>query len=597
MKIKESDLALFKHLGVKNAAWLGLIVPKGFSDHRLTPQPKEGIITVKAKILGRNSHGFKLFVNALAWGEVISLVFFNATKWHYAVFKEGEELLLHGKLGLYNSRYSMSNPKLLKKEGGISPHYKISKIKDEKIEALIKTYLTRQNLEESRLDTQNIDFLLALHDYANPLQISDEEKLAKLQYIELFLHLLNMRAKKKEVDAPKIALNEPAHWMDSLPFKLTTDQVSAIYDIRKDLLGAKASRRVVMGDVGCGKSVVLFSAALMVYPKKAILMAPTSILATQLYKEAKRLLPEYINITLLKAGDKKTDLSKSHFIISTHALMYRKNLNAVLVMVDEQHRFGSSQRHTLNELNKEGESAPHIVQFSATPIPRTLSMIQSELLSFSFIKTAPFKKDIQTICMKDAGFKPMCEVIKAEVAKGNQAIIVYTLVNESEKNRYKSLEEAKAYWYEHFKGVYHTHGKDKEKDKILEEFKQKGSLLLTTTIIEVGISLPRLSVIVIVGAEKMGLATLHQLRGRVGRSGQKSYCFLYTKQEIIPKRLEEFAKSLDGFKIAELDLKNRSSGDVADGVKQSGEHFRFFTLDGSKDLICTVKHDLDKLGV
>lgn len=598
MQIDEQDLALFKKLGVKESASLALIIPKNFSDYRLSEAPIQGFAAMRVKILSFKSFGNKAFLIAFCekWGLNINITLFHPNKWHFAVFKVGKELDIYGRLGIYNDSWQLNNPKIIK-EGGIKAHYKISKIADEKIQELIKKYVNEKNLKESLLASEYIDFLLALHDYTKPLQLSEEEKLAKLQYIELFLYLKKLRLKKKTFKAPKISLKEPSAWITTLPFKLSADQISAIYDIRKDLLSKKAARRVVMGDVSCGKSVVLFSAALMVHPKRAILMAPTSILAAQLYTEAKRLLPDFMNIMLLKAGDKKSDLSKAHFIISTHALMYRENLNAVLVMIDEQHRFGSRQRQLLNELNKDDLSAPHIIQFSATPIPRTLSMIQSELLSFSYIKTMPFKKDIQTICMKDAGFKPMCEVIKAEVAKGNQAIIVYTLVNESEKNRYKGLEEAKNYWYTHFDAVYHTHGKDKEKEKILEEFKQKGSLLLTTTIVEVGISLPRLTVLVIVGAEKMGLATLHQLRGRIGRAGLKSYCFLYTKDEEIPKRLEEFSKSLDGFKIAELDLKNRSSGDVVDGSKQSGEHFKYFSPLKSESLIAKVKNELDKLKI
>jgi ATP-dependent DNA helicase RecG len=218
---------------------------------------------------------------------------------------------------------------------------------------------------------------------------------------------------------------------------------------------------------------------------------------------------------------------------------------------------------------------PHFLQFSATPIPRTQALIMSNFVNITLIKDLPFKKDISSFVIDKTDFKDLIARIQTEITQNNQVIIVYPLVEESKNFGYQSLDEAKDFWFKHFDKVYLTHGKDKNKEEVLEEFKNYGNILLTTTVIEVGISLPRLTTIVIVGAERMGLATLHQLRGRVARYGQKGYCYLFTKDKN-NKRLESFAKTLDGFKIAELDLAYRKSGDLLDGSIQSGKSFEFF---------------------
>ncbi|HIQ50942.1 MAG TPA: ATP-dependent DNA helicase RecG, partial [Nautiliaceae bacterium] len=189
-------------------------------------------------------------------------------------------------------------------------------------------------------------------------------------------------------------------------------------------------------------------------------------------------------------------------------------------------------------------------------------------------------------------FKDLLNHIQNEINNNNQIVIVYPLVEESKNFNYQSIEEGKNFWIKHFKNVYITHGKDKNKEDILMEFREKGDILITTTVIEVGISLPRLTTIVIVGAERLGLATLHQLRGRVGRYGQKGYCFLYTNDKE-NKRLKAFANTLDGFKIAELDLKFRKAGDLLDGKIQSGESFLYFDESNDLEILEDVKRYLN----
>lgn len=204
-------------------------------------------------------------------------------------------------------------------------------------------------------------------------------------------------------------------------------------------------------------------------------------------------------------------------------------------------------------------------------------MIQSSLVDYSFIKTLPFPKDITTTVITKSHFKALLEHIRREISAYRQCIIVYPLVEESETIQYQSIEEGRGFWEKNFEGVYVTYGKDKHKEEILKTFKEEGNVLISTTVVEVGISLPRLSTIVIVGAERLGLASLHQLRGRVSRNGLKGYCFLYTNLSH-SERLEKFSQTLDGFEIAELDLKYRQGGDVVEGSMQSGKKLVWFDM-------------------
>ena len=263
-------------------------------------------------------------------------------------------------------------------------------------------------------------------------------------------------------------------------------------------------------------------------------------------------------------------------------------------MVDEQHRFGTNQRAMLEKLVSSNKKLPHYFQFSATPIPRTQALIMSSFVEVSLIKELPFKKDIDTKIISKEDFKYLIAHIQKEISLGNQIVIVYPLVEESENFSYQSIEEGKDFWLKYFDKVYITHGKDKNKEDILVKFREDGNILITTTVIEVGISLPRLTTIVIVGAERLGLATLHQLRGRVGRYGQKGYCFLYTHDKN-NKRLKAFANTLDGFKIAELDLKFRKSGDLLDGTTQSGESFKYFDEVNDLEILEDVKRYIETI--
>jgi ATP-dependent DNA helicase RecG len=327
------------------------------------------------------------------------------------------------------------------------------------------------------------------------------------------------------------------------------------------------------------------------YPHTSLILAPTSILANQLYTEAKRFLPEYFNISLCTQSN-RLNTSNNHLIVATHAALFDNNIDNIrLLIIDEQHRFGTKQRNQL-EKSKDNIYA-HFLQFSATPIPRTLQLIQSSMINITTIEDMPFQKKISTIIIGKNDFSTLIKHISNEINNNHQIAIVYPLVDNSETIPYKSIEEAEIFWKKNFDNVYVTHGKDKQKEKILSDFALNGSILLTTTVIEVGISLPRLTTIVVVGAERFGLSTLHQLRGRVGRVGLDGWCYLYTNNPTID-RLKRFSKIKSGFDVAELDLELRNSGDIIDGITQSGDSFLWLDISKDIEIIRDVKRDIQK---
>jgi ATP-dependent DNA helicase recG len=587
-------------LGVKTLIDLALILPKNFEDLTLSEFPNEGDNTVLIECKFMLNKGSFLSITAfcVTWNLDIRIIIFNARPWHYGAFKNGKKIYITGKSSFYNSTWQFTNPKIITKIGEILPKYKLS-LKDDKITSLIEKYLNKDGLLSEGLNEFEAEFLLKLHEKSKEsiklvknLELNNEA-LNTLKFIEIFNYMKKLSKKKFNFPAKKIEIYDISSWIKTLPFTSTGDQINALNDIKNDLLSCVAKRRVVMGDVGSGKTLIMLGASLMVYPQTAILMAPTSILAEQIYNEALKLLPKFMKIMLVKSGDKELDFKDINLIIGTHALLFQPLPKANLIMVDEQHRFGSNQRQKINNLTKDGKFKAHFLQFSATPIPRTLSLIQSNIVEQSFLKQMPFKKDIKTIIVNKDGFFDMIKHIKDEISKGKQAIIVYPLVEESQSSNYQSLNEGNTYWYKNFKNVYLTHGGDKEKEEILKEFRDKGDLLLTTTVVEVGISLPRLSIIVVVAPERMGLATLHQLRGRVGRNGGSGWCYLFTKLKEPPSRLLEFAKTLDGFKVAGIDLKNRQSGDLLDGSIQHGATFKFY--DYEEDIADAAKKRLEIL--
>ncbi len=574
----KEDLEKLKKIGVKSPLELALIKPKEYEDNHLlsyitnSPQAFEAeILDIKKTPKITRIKFYLKNINQIIWG-----VFFQFKKWHESVFKPGNTIYIRGEI----KQNQLIQPKPITKINEITPVYKTF-LNIRSLKTLIKRYVTLDNLS---VLPQNIAKTLFFMHFPQTPKHTDENKITyALKWAEIFNYLNKLKHKKREL--PSFALNNPNPdvFIKNLPFKLTNDQQKVINDIKKDISKPIQARRVIIGDVGCGKTVVMLATAFM--SKKSIIMCPTSILANQIFEEANKYLKFQIpgfrfqefKITLVTQKSKFTeeDIQNSNLLIGTHALLYQNLPEVNVVMVDEQHRFGTNQRASLEKLTSSGNNVPHYFQFSATPIPRTQALILRSFVNVSLIKELPFKKNIETKIISKKEFKNLLSHIQNETTNNNQIVIVYPLVEESENFDYQSIEEGKDFWLKHFKGVYITHGKDKNKEDILMQFRENGNILITTTVIEVGISLPRLTTIVIVGAERLGLATLHQLRGRVGRYGQKGHCFLYTNNKS-NNRLKAFADTLDGFKIAELDLEFRKSGDLLDGKFQSGEKFKYF---------------------
>nr|WP_314747253.1 DEAD/DEAH box helicase [uncultured Campylobacter sp.] len=620
MKFDEKDRINLKKIGVTTLLDLALKLPRSFEDTSLAAAPKDGHVSVAVEIKSAYRQGGMLHAVCWceAWEQSVKIVIFNAKPWHHGAFKVGKSVFVSGKCAYAYGSWQLTNPKIVTKINEIIPKYKLS-LRDDSFKNLIQKYVNLPNLLEAGLAPREAEFLLDLHrGDEKSVAMLDALVLEKtgadvLKFVEIYNYLKKLNAKKTHFKAPKIKLFDISEWLKNLPFTPTLDQLNAIADLRADFSGEEAVRRVVMGDVGSGKTLVMLAAALSVYPGPALIMAPTSILAEQIYAEATRLLPDFMRVLLVKSGD-KPEFDGINLIVGTHVLLYQSLPAVPLVMIDEQHRFGSNQREKINALASGGlgqdpqldaaegefdgseqtnltaiepekrnkqtktadETRAHVVQFSATPIPRTLSMIQSSFAEFSFLRQMPFEKHIHTQILQSADFGELLAHIKSQIAKGKQVAVIYPLVEGSESSNYQGLEEAQGFWRANFANVYVTHGKDKEKEQVLREFRGCGDVLLSTTVVEVGISLPRLSTIVIVGAERLGLASLHQLRGRVGRNGGSGFCFLFTKLKNPPSRLREFCQTLDGFKIAEIDLKNRQSGDILNGAFQHGATFEYY---------------------
>jgi ATP-dependent DNA helicase RecG len=593
----EEAKQLFKKLKIHTLLDLALIIPTSYNDTTLSSTLELGKMnTLEATVVDSSVYAGKLRVtfNLKLNGRRLSSTFFRVTPYHHKLFTVGTNHVIQGKLEEYKGYLQMSQPKSIKQIGKITPKYK-TVLKESEISSLIEVYVNEQNLYNEGLDSKEVAILMHTHFPKSMEEIYVEgrfkpEYIGVFKFVEAYNHLKKLRGKRADFPAITALHGDIAPFVDALPFALTTEQKAVIAEIQKDLATTdKAAKRMVVGDVGSGKTMVILASVMMAHPHKSILMAPTSLLALQLYEEACKHLPKSVNIALVMQGKDEGDYLKADFIIGTHALLYKEDLpQAALVMVDEQHRFGTKQRASLEALVSNGTRKPHFIQFSATPIPRTQAMMESELLDVSLITTTPFEREVLTDTIGKADFPNLLAHIKEEIAQQHQVLIIYPLVEESTEVPYQSLEESRGFWESKFDNVYLTHGKDKHKEDVLLAFREKGDILLATTVVEVGISLPRLTLIVIVGAERLGLATLHQLRGRVGRNGLKSWCYLYSNFNP-SERLTQFCHTTNGFDIAKLDLKFRDSGDILDGTIQSGQKFRWLDMAEDEEVIASAK--------
>jgi ATP-dependent DNA helicase RecG len=553
---------------------------------------------------------------------VIELVWFKGIKWIQDFYKPGVEYLIYGKPSLFGSRINIPHPEIEEAEkqeqslkAALQPFYNTSEkmknffLTSRTLHRLVGLTLNkcfneiRESLPDYLLKRCSLiglqQAILNIH-YPQSVELLRQAEY-RLKFEELFsiqLSLLKQKINRESMNKglvfEKVGDYLNSFYNKNLKFELTNAQKRVIKEIRKDLGSGKQMNRLLQGDVGSGKTLVALMLMLIALDNRyqTCLMAPTEILATQHFFNLSQLISGLgIHIKLLTGSTKKSERSEINegltngeiqILIGTHALIEDvvqfKNLG--LVVIDEQHRFGVAQRAKLWHKNS---NPPHVLVMTATPIPRTLAMTVYGDLDVSIIdELPPGRKPIQTKHVAGAHRSKIIELLKTEIGKGRQIYIVYPLIKESEKLDYKALEQG----YESTAKVFPSpdysvsmvHGQMKAKDKesSMKQFVEgKIDIMVATTVIEVGVDVPNASVMVIESAERFGLSQLHQLRGRVGRGAEQSFCILSTSHKLSEdarKRLAIMEATTDGFEIAEADLKLRGPGDI-EGTQQSGIPF------------------------
>jgi len=560
---------------------------------------------------------------------VVDLVWFKGLKYVTGRYKVNEEYVVFGKPTVFNGRINVAHPDIDPAEGlvissmGLQPYYnttekmKRSGLNSHALEKLMKNAfsLLQSPLEETLspkiLSEHHLmpleEALRNIHFPQNPELLRKAQY--RLKFEELFYIQLNILRYSKERQKKyrgfcfeRVGDVFNTFYTQNLPFQLTGAQKRVIKEIRKDMGSGRQMNRLLQGDVGSGKTLVALMSMLIALDNgyQTCLMAPTEILATQHYETISQLLfGMNVRVELLTGsvkGKKREEILKGlltgdvKILIGTHAVLEDTVGFASLgmVVIDEQHRFGVAQRAKLWGKNT---CPPHVLVMTATPIPRTLAMTLYGDLDVSVIdELPPGRKPIQTIHQFDNRRKSLYEGIRKQIDEGRQVYIVYPLIKESEKIDIKNLEEGYASICDEFPDykVCKVHGQMKpaDKDAEMQRFVSgEAQIMVATTVIEVGVNVPNASVMVIENAERFGLSQLHQLRGRVGRGADQSYCILVTSfklSEETRKRLEIMVQTNDGFEIAEADLKLRGPGDL-EGTQQSGMAFDLKIADIARD--------------
>jgi ATP-dependent DNA helicase RecG len=575
----------------------------------------------------------------------MELTWFQGHKWIRDILKLNTPYVIFGKVTNFNSQYSMAHPEMellaeheQSLRSAMQPVYPSTEtltnrgISNRVINKMMQQiFLETQAKFTETLPQYLIDELKLIPKNAALFNIhfpKSQDILAKAQFrlkfeelffIQLQLITKNLVRKHKIKGHPFTIVgdNFNSFYQNHLPFELTNAQKKVLKEIRNDMGTNAQMNRLLQGDVGSGKTIVALMAMLIALDNgfQSCLMAPTEILANQHYNGLTELAKDLnINIKILtgstKTAERKIiheDLENGslHILIGTHALLEDKVQfhNLGLAIIDEQHRFGVEQR---SKLWKKNEIPPHILVMTATPIPRTLAMSLYGDLDISVIdELPPGRKPIQTVHRYDNNRLKVWKFIKDEIAKGRQIYIVYPLIQESETMDYKDLMDGYESISRDFPlpqySISIVHGKMKpsEKDAEMKRFAEgKSNIMVATTVIEVGVNIPNASVMIIESAERFGLSQLHQLRGRVGRGAEQSYCILMTSFKLSNDskiRLETMCKTNDGFEIAEVDLKLRGPGDMM-GKQQSGVlNLQIADLVRDKDILLVARNEALKL--
>lgn len=575
------------------------------------------IIHVKTVEFGKNQK--RLVATFADETGQMDLTWFQGVKWIRESLKLNETYVIFGKIADFKGQFSMAHPEMellaehkASLRSAMQPVYpSTEKLTQRGITNRVVNKAMQQLFIETKaqfIETlpsnilENLKLISKNEAMFNIHFPKSQELLAKAQFrlkfeelffIQLQLITKNLIRKHKIKGHPfdKVGTNFTDFYNNHLPFELTNAQKRVIKEIRNDMGSNAQMNRLLQGDVGSGKTIVALMCMLLAKDNgfQSCLMAPTEILANQHFIGLSELAKDLnINIKILTGSSKTSERKIIHeelengtldIIIGTHALLEDKVKfqNLGLAVIDEQHRFGVEQR---SKLWKKNEIPPHVLVMTATPIPRTLAMSLYGDLDISVIdELPPGRKPIQTVHRFDSNRLKVWKFLKDEIAKGRQVYIVYPLINESSTQDYKDLMDgyesiSRDFPLPHYSiSIVHGQMKPAEKEAEMQRFVAgKTNIMVATTVIEVGVNVPNASVMVIESAERFGLSQLHQLRGRVGRGADQSYCILMTGFKLSNDskiRLETMCKTNDGFEIAEVDLKLRGPGDIL-GTQQSG---------------------------
>ena len=644
---------LVKELGVKSWGDLLAYFPYKYVDrsriypiHELTSDMP--FVQIKARILSYDEYEMgprkkRVVAHASDGMGVIDLVWFSGAKYVYENYKVGKEFIIFGKPTVFAGRIQIVHPDMDRVEDlqlsqmGLQPYYNTTELMKKRgmtsraIEKIVKNML---NILEQPIDETLPPFittplhlvsrdqaLRGIHNPHNPKELQDAR--LRLKFEELFFLQLNIlryasdnRRKYKGYMFNKVGAMFNTFYHDHLPFPLTGAQKRVMHEIQGDMRSGQQMNRLLQGDVGSGKTLVALMTMLLAVDNgyQACIMAPTEILAEQHLTTIRDFLGDMpIRVELLTGlvkGKRRSEVLDGlmsgdvKILVGTHAVIEDtvQFANLGLAVVDEQHRFGVAQRA---KLWGKSDQPPHVLVMTATPIPRTLAMTVYGDLDVSVIdELPPGRKPIQTIHKYDNQTTSLYNGIRQQIKLGRQVYIVYPLVSESEKIDLKNLEDG----YEAMKTIFpefrlsKVHGKMKpaEKEEEMQKFVSgETQILVATTVIEVGVNVPNASVMIILDAQRFGLSQLHQLRGRVGRGADQSYCILvtgYKLSDITRKRIDIMCDTNDGFRIAEADLKLRGPGDL-EGTQQSGMAFDLKIADIARDgqLVQMAREEAQKI--
>lgn len=608
--VGEKKAALYKKLGVQTVEQLTEFYPRDYVDFTQTTPIREAVAgdtcviraTVQTKTYPTNFASRVQVYKALLSDGIgeITAVFFNA-KYTFDTLAVGREYLFYGRINFdYGVLQIMSPQFILPNAGGLLPKYRLTagltnNMVSVNVKAALELVRRTENLPAGILERYSLmgadEAVRKIHFPASREEYEEaRRRLIFEELLTLKLGLSALKTRGRNLSGAVMADVDMDAFYRSLPFEPTNAQINAVNDCISDMKRLYPMNRLVQGDVGSGKTLVAAAAAYFAYSNgfQSLIMAPTEVLAQQHYDTFKGFLePMGVNVGLLSgsltAAEKKSvrasaEKGEINVLVGTHALIQR-SVNVAklgLIVVDEQHRFGVAQRSSLAEKGIN----PHIVAMSATPIPRTLALIVYGDLDVSVLNEMPKGRLPVDTYSVDSSFRPrLYAFIKKHIAAGRQAFIVCPRVEQSEDDSSDKKSAIEYYNYltaGEFRGIPTglLYGKMKpaEKDAVMNDFRDnKLKLLISTTVIEVGVDVPNAVVMLIENAEQFGLSQLHQLRGRVGRGKEQSYCVLMTdnKSEYTQQRMKAMCETTDGYKIADTDLKLRGPGNFF-GREQSG---------------------------